>query len=86
MPENVNSTVIVDATWVLDPRVGDVSDILMRQGKGLLAFGTVDVVVDGTKRVAMELDIPAEMEALTAAVREAGLTIIENANKVTDNE
>lgn len=76
--------VIVDADFILDPKIAHVSDILMGEGKGLLGFSGVDVVVDGTESSAIELSIKAEREDLLEAVRRAGLTILENAEKVTE--
>jgi len=74
--------VIVDTDWVLDPHVKTASDILMSEGKGLLAFRGVDVKVDGTERFAVEVELNGELEVLLDAVRRAGLTVLENAEKV----
>ena len=76
--------VIVDVDFVLDPKIGHVSDILLGEGKGLLGFSVVDVVVDGTRKSAVELNIIAEKEDLPEAVRRAGLTVLENAERVTE--
>ncbi|MFH1284901.1 MAG: hypothetical protein ABIH78_04955 [Candidatus Peregrinibacteria bacterium] len=71
--------VIVDAADVLDPRLKKVQEALA-EGK-FIGFRVVYVTVDDT-RVAIEVCLNAERKAILAAVREAGLTVLEDAKKV----
>ena len=76
--EAKGSKVIIDTDWVLDPGIRKVSDILMNKGEGLLTFRATEVIVAGVKRFAVELNIATEQETLLAAVRRAGLKVLEN--------
>ena len=76
--EAKGSKVIIDTDWVLDPGVRKVSVILMNKGEGLLTFRATEVIVAGVKRFAVELNIATEQETLLAAVRRAGLKVLEN--------
>lgn len=74
--------VIVDADWVLEPKVKTASDILMAEGKGLIEFRAVDVIVDGAERPAVEVELDGDMADLVDAIRRAGLEVLENTEKV----
>ena len=76
--EAKGSKVIIDTDWILDPGIRKASDILMNKGEGLLTFRATEVIVAGVKRFAVELNIATEQETLLAAVRRAGLKVLEN--------
>jgi len=79
----VYTEIIVDVTDRGDFRLQHVSDAFSQEGK-VVEFWGGDVVDEGVKKFAYKLRIAGDttVPELTAAARQAGLVVLENAQEV----